>query len=47
MTPDNVAKLTKQGFTLKIEKDAGKGANISDADYEKAGASIVGAEEAF
>jgi len=32
---------------LNIEKDAGKGANISDADYAKAGATIVGAQEAF
>jgi len=32
---------------LNIEKDAGKGANISDADYVKAGATIVGAQEAF
>jgi len=47
MSTDNVVKLTKIGFSVKVEKDAGKEANIEDEDYEKAGAEIVTAEEAF
>jgi NAD(P) transhydrogenase len=41
MTPENVAKLTKQGFKIVVERGAGTGAKFSDSDYESAGAKIV------
>lgn len=47
MSTENVAKLTKQGFTINVEKDAGTAANITNEEYEKNGAKIVSAEEAF
>jgi len=39
--PEVVAKLIKLGFSVAIESGAGDAANISDADYQAAGASIV------
>ena len=46
-SPESVAKLVKEGFTVKVEKGAGTGADFSDAAYTAAGAQIVGTEEAF
>jgi len=46
-TPESVAKLVKEGFTVKVEKGAGAGASFSDAAYTAAGASIVDREAAF
>lgn len=40
-TPETVGKLTGLGASVTIEKDAGKGSRISDADYKAAGASIA------
>ncbi|MBK1684338.1 Re/Si-specific NAD(P)(+) transhydrogenase subunit alpha [Rhodoferax fermentans] len=39
--PEVVAKLIKLGFTVAVQSGAGAAANISDADYQAAGASIV------
>ena len=39
-TPETVKKLVRLGAEVVIESGAGKGAGISDADYEAAGASI-------
>jgi len=39
-TPDTVKKLIKWGFSVVIEAGAGTGANIQDAAYEAAGATI-------
>ncbi|MBT3066349.1 Re/Si-specific NAD(P)(+) transhydrogenase subunit alpha [Rhodoferax sp. U11-2br] len=39
--PDVVAKLIKLGFTVVVQSGAGAAANVSDAEYQKAGATIV------
>ncbi len=39
--PEVVTKLTKLGFSVAVQSGAGEAANISDADYQAAGASIV------
>jgi alanine dehydrogenase len=41
MVPDGVELLTKDGHTVLVEKSAGRGASISDKDYEAVGATIV------
>ncbi|OJJ48983.1 hypothetical protein ASPZODRAFT_129343 [Penicilliopsis zonata CBS 506.65] len=42
ITPNNVALLLKKGFArVLVERGAGEGAQIPDADYEKAGATLV------
>jgi len=46
-TPKVVEKLTKLGMKCFIEKGAGEGANISDAQYKAAGAEIQSADEVF
>jgi len=46
-SPESVAKLTKEGFTVKVESGAGAAASFSDASYTAAGALIVSREEAF
>lgn len=40
-TPDSVMKLIKQGFSVVVEKNAGKNASFSDQAYIDAGAAIV------
>ena len=48
LVPDGVAKLTKAGCTVIVQRGAGTGAYLPDADFEAAGATIVGsAAEAF
>jgi len=39
--PETVAKLRAKGFDVAVEAGAGAGIFIADADYEKAGATIV------
>jgi NAD(P) transhydrogenase subunit alpha len=39
--PDVVAKLIKLGFSVAVQAGAGDAANVSDADYQEAGATIV------
>lgn len=47
-TPTSVALLKKSGFTkILVESGAGAGASYADADYVKAGATIVNTSEAF
>jgi alanine dehydrogenase len=41
MTEAGVRQLVKEGHSLIVEKDAGVGSGISNADYEKAGAKII------
>jgi hypothetical protein len=36
-----VLKLIKLGFSVAVQSGAGAAANVSDADYQAAGASIV------
>ncbi len=40
-TPDTTARLKKLGFEVLIESGAGDSASFPDAEYEKAGATIV------
>ena len=44
-TSDTTRRLVKLGFEVCIEAGAGSGASFSDADYEAAGAKIVGTRE--
>ncbi len=39
--PDSIKRLSKNGFDVMIEKDAGLAAGYSNQDYEKKGASII------
>ncbi len=41
VTPENVAKLVKLGFSVAVEHDAGAGASFGDDDYAAAGAEVV------
>lgn len=41
ITPAGVRELVVHGHSVIIEKDAGRGSSIFDAEFEKAGASIV------
>ncbi|HET9702873.1 MAG TPA: Re/Si-specific NAD(P)(+) transhydrogenase subunit alpha [Vicinamibacterales bacterium] len=42
VTPENVARLTKMGFTVAVEHDAGAAASFNDEDYVAAGAEVIG-----
>ena len=44
-TPDTTRRLVKLGFEICIETGAGAGASFPDAEFEAAGAKIVGAAE--
>ena len=41
ITPSGVHELTRQGHDVFVEKDAGVGSSIDDADYIAAGAKIL------
>jgi alanine dehydrogenase len=41
ITPAGVRELVVHGHDVVIERDAGRGSSIADADFEKAGASIL------
>ena len=48
MTPAGVGELVHDGHEVIVETNAGLGIGMSDADYEKAGAKVLGtAEEVF
>ena len=47
LTPEVVARLSKSGASVRVERGAGDNAFHSDADYEAAGASVVDREGAF
>ena len=38
--PEAIEKLKKLGFEIAVEAGAGEGANVSDADYTAAGATV-------
>mmetsp|Transcript_14684 Transcript_14684/g.31334 ORF Transcript_14684/g.31334 Transcript_14684/m.31334 type:complete len:1073 (-) Transcript_14684:374-3592(-) len=44
-TPESVQRLVKPGFSVLVEDGAGEPAYFSNADYEAAGATIVGGPE--
>lgn len=46
-TPDTVQRLLKLGFQVQVEAGAGDGADIVDAAYERAGATIVADDRAW
>ncbi len=39
--PEVIEKLRKLGFSIAVESGAGEGANVSDADYTAAGATVL------
>jgi alanine dehydrogenase len=41
LTPDGVRELSAHGHTVLVEKGAGDGSSIADADFAKAGAQLV------
>src|SRR5579862_6186829 len=41
LTPSSVAELAHQGHEVSVEKGAGEGSGLSDAEYVAAGAKIV------
>ncbi len=41
INPGGVKALVKRGHEVRIEKSAGEGSGISDADFSSAGAKIV------
>jgi H+-translocating NAD(P) transhydrogenase subunit alpha len=45
-TPETVQRLTKDGFSVVVERGAGASARFSDAAYEKAGATLAEPGEA-
>ena len=47
MTPGGVATLVRRGHQVVVEKGAGAGSGLPDADYEKAGATLGTAAEAW
>lgn len=47
LTPQVAQVLTKKGFTVNVQENAGSEAKFRNDDYEKAGAVIVDAQKAF
>ena len=47
MTPGGVESLTKRGHEVLVERGAGLGSGLTDAEYEAAGAKMVSADEAW
>lgn len=47
LVPETVVKLIKAGHKVSVERGAGAKAYFTDADYEKAGASLSSADEIF
>ena len=41
VTPENVARLIKMGFSVAVEHDAGAAASFGDDDYAAAGAEVI------
>lgn len=46
-TPDSIKRLVKYGFDLQVEEGAGEAAGFHDEDYDKVGAQVVSAKEAW
>ena len=45
LTPDSAIQIQKLGHQLRIETEAGKLAEFSNADYKDAGVEVVSADE--
>jgi NAD(P) transhydrogenase subunit alpha len=47
LSPENVARIQKLGFEVVLERGAGVAAGFADELYERAGATLVSAEDAW
>ncbi|WP_337844864.1 alanine dehydrogenase [Thermus sp.] len=47
LTPGGVESLVRRGHTVLVERGAGGGSGLSDAEYERAGAHLVNRDEAW
>ena len=47
LVPEAVKKLTDKGFDVVVERGAGEHANLSDGEYEEAGAKVGAAADAW
>jgi NAD(P) transhydrogenase subunit alpha len=47
LVPETVQRLVKKGMEVVVEKGAGEGAYLSDADFEQAGARVGGRTEVY
>jgi alanine dehydrogenase len=47
VTPDGIRELTMHGHRVLVERGAGAGSSIGDADFAAAGAQLTGADEAW
>jgi alanine dehydrogenase len=47
ITPDGVRELAQHGHTVVIERGAGADSAVEDDEYERAGASLAGTDEAW
>ena len=47
LVPEAVKKLKDKGFDVVVERGAGRDANLTDADYEEAGATLGTATDAW
>lgn len=47
LTPAGAAELTARAHEVRVERGAGAGCGFADADYESAGARLVGSDEAW
>src|SRR3954471_19347637 len=47
LVPDSVARLVKAGHQVRVQRGAGAGAFHSDAEYQKAGATLVDGAAVF
>ena len=47
LVPETVQRLVKKGMEVVVEKGAGEGAYVSDADFEQAGARLGGRTEVY
>ena len=46
-TPETVKKMLATGHTVMVEKGAGLGASIPDAEFQAAGASLVSSADVY
>src|SRR5690606_20227075 len=47
LTPDAARQLVARGHRVLVERGAGAGSGFADEDYARAGATLVGVEEAW
>jgi len=47
LTPDGVRELVGHGHRVLVQRDAGAGSSVADAEYERAGAELVSVDDAW